>query len=148
MNFSKTTEYAFRILSYMAMDERKLYISRDIHNDLQIPFRYLRKQLTSLSKSELIHSVQGKNGGYMISKPLEDISLIDIMDAVGDNNLESSCFFGFQTCALKEKCTMHTKWALVLKSIKDVLTTTSLAELKESGPHSFISNNNLLFTKN
>ena len=117
MNFSKTTEYAFRILSYMALDEKKLHISKDIYNDLQIPFRYLRKQLTILTKSGLIHSVQGKNGGYMISKPIEEISLQNIIDAVGDNNPDDSCFFGFQSCALKEKCAMHEKWASVRKNI-------------------------------
>ena len=148
MNFSKTTEYALRIMSYMAMDETRLYSSKEIFQSLNIPFRYLRKLLIVLSKSDLISSVQGKNGGYKISKNLSEISLLDIVSATGHNPIGNQCFFGFSDCAFEKKCAMHDKWAAVRESINSVLTSTTLAEVKETGPHRFISNNNLIFTKN
>ena len=148
MNFSKTAEYALRIMSFMAMDEKRLYSSKEIFQNLNIPFRYLRKLLIVLSKSGLINSVQGKNGGYRISRNLSEISLLDIIYASGDYQSNNECFFGFQNCAFVKKCAMHDKWAAVHESINNILTSTSLAELKETGPHSFILNNNLIFTKN
>ena len=148
MNFSKTTEYALRIMSFMAMDEKKLYSANDIYENLEIPFRYLRKLLTTLSKSGLLISVQGKSGGYRISKNLCEISLFDIVNAMGDNPINNECFFGFHDCAFVKKCAMHDKWAAVRDNINQVLTTTTLAEVKETGPHSFFSNNNSVFTKN
>ena len=66
MNFNKTTEYAFRILSFMAEDESRIYSVDEIFKNLKIPYRYLRKLMTNLSKSELILSVQGKSGGFRI----------------------------------------------------------------------------------
>lgn len=138
MNFSKTTEYSLRIMSYMAMDENRLYSSKDIFQSLDIPFRYLRKLLIVLSKSGLINSVQGKYGGYRISGNLSEISLLDIMHAVGDNQFSKECFFGFQDCAFEKKCAMHDKWAAVQLNINNILTSTNLAELKETGPHNFI----------
>jgi len=148
MIFSKTTEYALRIMSYMAMDEEKLYSANDIYENLRIPFRYLRKQLTVLSKSELITSVQGKNGGYRISKNLSEISLLDITRATGSDQINNECFFGFQSCAFEKKCAMHEKWADVRKSINNVLISTTLEELKKTGTPDFISKNSLIFTKN
>jgi len=142
MNFSKTTEYALRIMSFMAMEEKRLYSANDIYENLKIPFRYLRKLLTNLSKRGLLISVQGKRGGYKIAKNLADISLLDIIRVVGDDKLDNQCFFGFSNCAFTKKCSMHDKWAAVRESVKEVLTVTTLAEIKETGPHSFISNNN------
>ena len=54
MNINKTAEYALRIFGYMALDDNKLYSANDIYENLKIPFRYLRKLLTTLSKSDLI----------------------------------------------------------------------------------------------
>lgn len=148
MIFSKTTEYALRIMNFMAMDKKKLYSANDIYKNLRIPFRYLRKQLTVLSKSGLIISVQGKNGGYRISKNLSEISLLDIIRVTGDNKINNECFFGFKSCAFEKKCAMHEKWADMRKSINNVLTSTTLKELEKTGTHCFISKNSLIFTKN
>jgi len=82
MNFSKTTEYAFRILSFMAQDERRLYNVDEIFGKLQIPYRYLRKMMTNLTRSGFIVSIQGKSGGYKISRITEDIKLLEILIAV------------------------------------------------------------------
>ncbi len=146
MNFSKTTEYALQILSYMASDEEKLYSTNEIYKALKIPFRYLRKQMTILSKTDLIESIQGKYGGYKFSKKISEISLLDIVNATEDTGLKDECFFGYQNCALTVTCVMHNKWASVRANISNVLKTTSLKDIKESGPHHFIKDNNLLFT--
>jgi len=140
MNFSKTTEYALRIMSFMALDEKRLYSSNEIFHSLNIPLRYLRKQLNILSKSGLISSVQGKNGGYRISRKLSEISLLDIVSVTGYKTVGYECFFGFHNCAFEKKCAMHDKWAAVRENINSVLTSTTLAEVKETGPHHFISN--------
>ena len=148
MEFTKTTEYALRILSFMAMDETKLYSAKDLYENLQIPFRYLRKMLTTLSKSGLMTSVQGKSGGYRIAKKLSDIYLLDIIRAVGDDHINNTCFFGFENCAFMKKCAMHDKWTLVRENINHILTTTNLAEIKAAGLPVYIPDNNSIFTKN
>ena len=68
MKFSKTTEYALRIFGLIGVNESKVYTAKEIYENLHIPLRYLRKLLTSLSKSGLMNSIQGKSGGYRISK--------------------------------------------------------------------------------
>ena len=146
MNFSKTTEYALRIMSFMAMDEQKLYTTNELFENLNIPFRYLRKLMINLSKSDILNSTQGKNGGYRIAKKPIDISLLDIIHANGEDPVGNICFFGFEKCAFVEKCVMHEKWAIVRENINHVLSETTLAEIKESGPQEFIKNNSSIFT--
>ncbi len=131
MNFNKTTEYAFRILSYMATDESRLYSVDEIFKKQQIPYRYLRKLMTNLTKSELIISIQGKNGGYKISRKPEDISLLDIITIVDPSYLSGTCFFGFENCALQTACTMHDQWSDVRTNIRTILSGTSIAKIKQ-----------------
>ena len=131
MNFSKTTEYAFRILSFMAQDEGKLYNVDEIFEKLRIPYRYLRKLMTNLTRSGLIVSIQGKNGGYKISRKTEEIKLLEILQAVEPEYLSGKCFFGFDNCALQIPCIMHDQWTDIRTNINTTLAGTSLADVKQ-----------------
>lgn len=131
MNFSKTTEYALRILTHMALDTNKLYRANDLHEPLEIPLRYLRKLLTTLSKSGLLKSVLGKGGGYKIARELNNIYLIDIVKATAENRPKRDCFYGYEICNREQQCVMHYKWIDINDNIDNVLKSTSLAQLKD-----------------
>jgi Rrf2 family protein len=146
MNFSKTTEYALRILSYIAKDETKLYSAKEIFEKLGIPYRYLRKQLTVLSKSGLLISEQGIYGGYRLANKTGDVTMLDIVTACGELSKEEQCFFGAKECAFGQKCAMHDKWAVVKNHIRQVLRSTTLADLRTSGPPDFSKQNSFLNT--
>lgn len=141
MNFNKTTEYAFRILSFMAQDESRLYNVDEIFEKLRIPYRYLRKLMTNLTRSGFIESIQGKNGGYKISKKTEDIKLLDILNAVDPEYLSVKCFFGFDNCALQTVCIMHDQWTDIRTNINSILASTSLADIKQTNNENLILNN-------
>lgn len=141
MNFNKTTEYAFRILSFMAQDEGRSYNVDEIFEKLQIPYRYLRKLMTNLTRSGFIVSIQGKNGGYKISKKTEDIKLLDILNAVDPDYLSGKCFFGFDSCALQTPCIMHNQWTDIRTAINTTLARTSLADIKQTNTEHLIINN-------
>ena len=141
MNFNKTTEYAFRILSFMAQDESRLYNVDEVFVKLRIPYRYLRKLMTNLTRSGFIESIQGKNGGYKISKKTEDIKLLDILEAVEPEYLSGKCFFGFDNCALQTFCIMHDQWTDIRTNINSILASTSLADIKQTNCENLILNN-------
>ena len=130
MNFSKTTEYALRILSYISLDEYKLYSATELSEKLDIPYRYLRKLMNILSKQGLLNSIQGKQGGYKIAKNLSDITLFEIVNATEDYSKENQCFFGFQECPLQNRCSMHNKLGEVRDQTKKKKKNTSLLDIK------------------
>ncbi|MFF7990559.1 RrF2 family transcriptional regulator [Kitasatospora xanthocidica] len=43
---------------------------------------YLAKQMQALSRAGLVHSVQGKTGGYVLTRKPEEVSLLDVVQAV------------------------------------------------------------------
>jgi Rrf2 family transcriptional regulator, iron-sulfur cluster assembly transcription factor len=132
LTFSKTTEYALRILTLMVREEKEHYTSAYIYKKLKVPKKYLQRLLTLLAKKGLIKSMRGKFGGYSLARMADEISLADIVDAVQGFNDEPTCFFGFGQCALKQPCVMHDVWADSQKNLLQILSSTKLSELKSS----------------
>jgi len=143
LNFNKTTEYSFRIMSYIASDVSRQYKSDDIYKDLKIPFRYLRRLLTKLSNAGLLESIQGKYGGFKLTRKIEDITLYDILVATDENSNATSCFFGFPECPAQGNCLLHEAWTEMRNNLNKVLKNTTLAALKDSDTGKFILTNSL-----
>ena len=130
MTFSKTTEYALRVLVLMAQDTEKMYTSAYLHNELKIPKKYLQRLLTDLSKNKLIKRKKSRNGGFVFARKIEKIYLSDVINAVEGFSLEPSCFFGFDKCALDNPCAMHDVWVKSQEELIRVLRSTSLKDLQ------------------
>lgn len=148
MRFNKTTEYAFRIFSFMAINNTRLYRADEIYEHLKIPHRYLKRLLTELSKTGLLESIQGKKGGFRLKMKPDEITLLDIVNATESNKDKDLCFFGFQECQFSnEKCHMHDNWITIIEVIEKLLNSTNLADLTDNETQKYIMNNIQLITK-
>ena len=131
MNFSKTTSYALSVLSFLADHEGEMFSAKKLNEILEIPWPYLRQLLTKLSKSGFIYSTLGRNGGFQLQKPADQILLAEIIDSVEGLNVLGTCIMGFKKCAFNHTCAMHEVWEETRESILKVLKNTSLAQLKK-----------------
>jgi Rrf2 family protein len=129
MILSQTTEYALRALALMAQDERATYSSTFLHRHLGIPRKYLQRILTGLTKSGLIKSVRGRNGGYVFARSIKRIYMSQIVDAVEGFERSPSCLFGFEECPVDSPCAMHDLWSGSQLTLIRALSTTRLSDL-------------------
>lgn len=132
VKFTRTTEYALRVLAFMSRTPREPRSSSDLHRELKIPKKYLQRLLTALAKHELVRSIRGRSGGYLLARGLRRIALADIVDAVEGFERQPQCFFGFSACKLDEPCVMHARWVRHQRSVIRTLTKTSLADIVTS----------------
>ena len=131
MNFSKTTSYAITVLNFLAKHQNERYSAKSLNHLLDIPWQYLRQLLTTLSKEGFIDSVQGRNGGFSISKNPAKISIASIVEATEGMNVFNTCIMGFQECPFDEKCAMHETWEETRANIVKVLKTTTLDKFRD-----------------
>jgi Rrf2 family transcriptional regulator, iron-sulfur cluster assembly transcription factor len=129
MTFTKTTEYALRVLTFMADDPSLMYSSDYLFKQTDIPKKYLQRLLTDLSKNNLLVSIRGKQGGYRFAKNIKKVSLADIIEAVEGFQKEPVCFFGFGDCIRTEPCAMHDVWVSIQEKLIKTLSTTKLSDL-------------------
>lgn len=129
MKLSKTSEYALRILIFMAKEPSLLYTAKQLVKELNVSDKYLRRLMTDLSKSGFIRSVQGRDGGYTFTKSTNDIFLYDIIDSVEGMEKLNGCFLGFEKCSCTNPCAMHDNWQIVRADLNKLFRETKLSNL-------------------
>lgn len=79
MKLTKHTDYAFRVLIYLAgMQEEKTTIQA-ITNAFDISKTHLMKVVNELANKGWVDSIRGKNGGIRLGMPASDINLKDVL---------------------------------------------------------------------
>ncbi len=126
MFLSKTTEYAVRILIYMAAKDNDLYKTGELSQALKIPYKYLTKIMTDLARHDFITSVKGRSGGFTIAKPLTQITLYDIVNAVEGADQLHSCILGFPDCSPENPCALHYLYEENKEAMIKTMKTTTL----------------------
>lgn len=79
--FSRTTEYALRAMVLLSQTEGRA-TATDIAEQTKVPVRYMSKVLQTLTEAGLIDSQRGPTGGFWLSRPADQISLLDVVDCI------------------------------------------------------------------
>jgi len=83
MNISKKAEYAIKAVINIARhtNNRPLQIS-EISKTESIPTKFLEQILLNLKNNGILTSKRGANGGYLLAKSKDDISIGMILDII------------------------------------------------------------------
>jgi len=81
MQFPIAMDHAIRILHYLH-SHKDLATAQDISVAIEISYQNFSKISIQLRKNGLIGSVQGRHGGFFLTKPINEISLYDIFFAL------------------------------------------------------------------
>ncbi|ASG14698.1 Rrf2 family transcriptional regulator [Salmonella enterica subsp. enterica] len=88
--YSSGVEYGIHSLMCMVDskgDAREMSV-RKIADLQSVPYDYLAKIFTRLSKAGLVRSIEGKGGGFQLAKPAEHITVLDVVNAIdGDKRI-------------------------------------------------------------
>ncbi|MGZ5208230.1 MAG: RrF2 family transcriptional regulator [Sulfuricurvum sp.] len=129
MHFSKTTEYAIRVLSYLHRYNTTSHSVNVLHQELNLPYKYLTKMVTVLVKKGLLKASRGRDGGITLAKNADEIYLCDILEAIGEPSESLRCILGFKICDATDPCVLHEKCSKPKEMIETMLTTTTLSSL-------------------
>ena len=138
MKLSTKGRYGTRAMIDIALyRESGSTLLKDIASRQGISLKYLDHILSSLRKAGLIKNVRGKGGGYSLTRPAEQITLCDIIEAVEGTLSPVECVDNPEYCKKISTCSAHDVWVKVQESIEDVLRSTSLQSLTESHEKKF-----------
>ena len=132
MKFCKTSEYAIRVLVFLAVHDDRRYSVRELHEELSIPYKYLSRLMHQLTQAGFVDVARGKVGGYLIAGPKENIFLYQIVDTVEGLRNYDRCILGFKECSDENPCSMHQYWVEERERIKNILYSLSLADLAKN----------------
>lgn len=83
MKLTRASTYALHAVAYMAQQKNDRPVaSHKIAHERGIPDRFLLKVLKPLVSARVLVSIKGPNGGYRLAKAANDITVLDIIEAV------------------------------------------------------------------
>jgi Rrf2 family iron-sulfur cluster assembly transcriptional regulator len=96
----------------------------------KISLSYLEQLFGKLRRYNLVDSVRGPGGGYCIARPLDTVTVADIVRAV-DEPLDATQCGGRENCLDDNRCMTHDLWAALNAKMYDYLSSVTLAGLVE-----------------
>jgi Rrf2 family protein len=85
MRLTRASVYALHAVAYMASQEEDGPIpSGVIADERDISERFLLKVLKPLVTARILTSAKGPHGGYRLAKPANQITLLEVMEAVDE----------------------------------------------------------------
>ena len=135
MKLSTRAEYGIRVLVALAKadGERPTSLAGIARAD-KLPHAYIEQLVGALRRAGLVTSTRGHSGGYRLSRPAGQISLVDAVRALDGPILEMPCAGpnDLESCDRPQDCSVHEVFERLQSSLSDTLGGTTLAEVAAS----------------
>ena len=116
LKINRQTDYAVRVILALAKrDEGARLSSSEIQREMLIPPALMARIVAQLARAELIHTFPGREGGLMLPRPADQITLRDVVEAFEGPILLSECLQprGEKDCPFRSHCPVSPKWGRV-----------------------------------
>ena len=131
MIISTRGRYALRVMIDLAENGNGDYIAmKKIAERQGISLKYLERILPVLTQNEIIEGVQGKGGGYRLTRKPEEYKIGEILRLTEGDLAPVSCLeCGAEPCNRRADCRTLPMWTKLHDMIEDYLDSVTLADL-------------------
>ena len=138
MKLSTKSTYGLRAMVNIAACGGKDAVPiKDIAEKEGISSIYLEQLLNKLRREDLVRSVRGPKGGYVLSRSASRITVGDVVKTLEGNISPVDCASGRESwkavCGRSKNCMTKVVWAKLAKAIDDCLESVTLADLCNKG---------------
>ena len=134
MQITRQADYAVRAVYHLAkMGPDSRAATSQIAEEQHIPPSFLAKIISQLSVAGLLHTSRGARGGVSLARDPNDISLLDVVEAIDGPILLNECVADSGDCDFTEECPMRPIWCDAQKHLVESLDGTKFADLAKNG---------------
>ena len=139
MRLTTKGRYAVRALYCLStFSKEKPVPLSEVAKRQNISLNFLEQLFVHLRKNGIVSSVRGPRGGYKLNKPSEDITIGEILRAVGESTFPVFCSdeysSGKKSCPRADDCVTHLLWERLGANINQFLDSTTLADVGQLEP--------------
>ena len=130
MQLTRAADYAVRMMIHLATLPPGSRTNRAaLAAAASVPEPFVGKILQNLTRSGLIESQRGMNGGFVLAASPEVVSVLDVVEAVEGPTTLNICVKPGATCDRKAWCPAHPVWCEAQDAMTAVLRRATLASL-------------------
>lgn len=130
MRLSTKGQYAVRAmvdLAYYSKD--KPVTLQEIAEREEISINYLEQLFAKLRRRNIVNSVRGPGGGYVLARRADEIRMGEIIEAVEESLAPVACVEGDRGCGRIDKCVTFKLWKGLGDRIKEFLNSITVQDL-------------------
>jgi Rrf2 family protein len=125
---SQTVEYALRAVVWLAAHPQQPQTNQEIAAGTLVPSGYLAKVMQALGRGRLVTAQRGKRGGFLLARPAESISVLEVVNSVDPVRRIESCPLGIASHG-KRLCPLHKRLDAAIATVEDAFRSASIAEV-------------------
>lgn len=125
---SQTVEYALRAIVHLAASAPDARTTDQIAEATHVPKAYLSKVLQSLVRAGLVHSQRGVGGGMTLVEAPDQVTILQVVNAVEPIQRIRTCPLGLSTHGTK-LCPLHRRLDDAMAAVEQAFATTRLSEV-------------------
>lgn len=139
--YSAGVEYGIHCLAFLVGSggESREASVRDLAELQGVPLEYLAKIFTKLAKGKLVVATEGVRGGFSLARPADEITLLDIVNAIDGRKNIFECREIRGRCALFEgdppawalegTCSIHGAMMTAQKRMEEALAQQTILDI-------------------
>jgi len=132
IEITKAAEYSLRasaaLVDYYERD--KTATVSEIAVGEAIPESFLRKLLKPLIRAQIIKSERGYSGGITLARDPDEISVLDVIEAVDGKLSLNDCVLEPSECGFIQRCAMYNVWIETTEVLKQHLQSYTLEDVR------------------
>jgi Rrf2 family nitric oxide-sensitive transcriptional repressor len=125
---SQTVEYALRAIVTLASEHGRPMVTANLARKTDVPMGYLYKVLQQLGRSDLVQSQRGSKGGFTLRRNPEDITLLEVINAVDPFKRIHRCPMD-QIQEVDVLCPLHNRLDEAMATLETAFANTTIEEL-------------------
>lgn len=129
LRIAKLTDYATLLMTRLAREPGRCFSAAQLADTLGVPLPTVAKLLKRLLQAELLVSVRGAGGGYMLAHAPRAISVADVVSAIEGPVALTECVYGPGGCVLEDACATRSNWHVISHAVRTALESVSLADM-------------------
>jgi Rrf2 family protein len=141
MQITRQADYAVRAVLYLAKlgpDQRAA--TSQIAQQQQIPPSFLAKIVSQLSVAGLLQTSRGARGGVSLARPPEQISMLEVVEAIDGPILLNECVSPNGVCVFGDDCPMKPVWCDSQAQLVQNLKAATFENFKGNGHNTIATN--------
>ncbi len=130
MHISRAGEYGVLGLLHLIRQPAGQPVMIDaVSRDETIPKSFLAKIFQDLAKAGLLRSQRGAGGGFVLARPAEQITVLEVIEAIDGRIALQRCLGEEPECDRREACALCSLFVEAQDRLKEVFARTSMADL-------------------